>query len=386
MRPLGPWPADRQVAVAVSGGADSLCLAFLLRGWSKPNRTPLALVVDHGLRPASGHEAATTVATLTRLGLRSRLLSLSLSGGPGLQARARTARHAVLAEACADAGLPDLLLGHHRDDQEETIAMRARAGSGPNGLAGMSAVSERHRLRIVRPLLSVRSTRLRATLRAAGLPWVEDPSNSDPRFERSRLRASAGGVGVAAGELTREAEAAWLARHVKLHEAGFGVLAPGPVPAAALSRLLQTISGRVHPPRRAEVERLANRPGPATLHGARLVEAGRLGPGLLVCREVAAMSGPVPAVAGTMWDDRFRLVSAVPLGWTLGPFPGSGRTRQSFPAVVEATLPALFDECGRLQAAPQAGIFDEDREIDVIFAPVVPNAPSFFTNARHSEP
>ena len=386
MRPLGPWPTDREVAVAVSGGADSLCLAYLLQDWSGAHRPPLALVVDHGLRSGSGDEAATTVATLIRLGLPYRLLSLSLGGGPGLQARARAARHAVLAEACAEAGLPDLLLGHHRDDQEETIAMRARAGSGPDGLAGMSAVSERHRMRIVRPLLSVRSTRLRATLRAAGLSWVEDPSNADPRFERARLRASPGRVVATAGGLRRAEEAAWLARHVTWHEAGFAVVAPGPMPPVALSRLLQTISGRMHPPPRAEVERLADRPGPATLHGARLLEAGRLGPGLLVCREAAAMSGSVPAVAGTVWDGRFRLVSAVPCGWRLGSFSRSGRTRRSFPAAVEATLPALFDERDMLQAAPQAGIVDEKREIDVIFAPLLPNAPSFFTNARHSEP
>ena len=385
MRPLGPWPADRQVAVAVSGGADSLCLALLVRGWAATGRSPFALVVDHGLRAGSDREAAAAVAVLAGLKIGSRVLSLGMTAGAGLQARARDVRHAALTAACAEAGLPDLLLGHHRDDQDETLAMRARAGSGPDGLAGMSLLSERHRVRLVRPLLSVRSARLRATLRAAGVSWVEDPSNADPRFERARLRGRVGWEVAAERAPARNADADWLARHVVLHEAGFALLPPGPVPAAVLSRLLQTIAGRKHPPPRAAVEKLAAWPAPATLHGARLIKAGRLGPGMVICREAAAMAGPVPAVTGAVWDRRFRLISAVPHGWMLGPFIGQAARRpRLLPGPVRETLAALYDATGSLQAAPHAGIVSDTREIEVIFTPALPAAPSFFTIGRQS--
>ena len=137
MHALGPFLADGSgpppVAVAVSGGGDSLCLAWLARHW-RP--TLLALVVDHGLRADSAQEARWTVERLRHMGLTARLLTLTdLPYGPGIAARARQARYAALAQACHDAGCVDLLLGHQADDQAETACMRERAGSGPDGLA-----------------------------------------------------------------------------------------------------------------------------------------------------------------------------------------------------------------------------------------------------------
>ncbi len=381
MRDLGPWSAHRPIAVAVSGGADSLALAFLIRNWSP--FSPLALVVDHRLRASSAGEAAVTRATLARLGVPSRLLLLDLPAGPRLQERARRARHAALADACAQAGLLDLALGHQGADQTETVRMRARAGSGPDGLAGMARISERNHLRLLRPLLGMSPPRLRATLRLAGLPWVEDPSNRDPRFERARLRADPGPTPCTPAS-TRERDAAWLARHVTLHEAGFAILPPGPVPSSALSRLLQTLSGHEHPPGRAETERLAQDPHPATLHGVRLLAAGRLGKGLIACREPAAMARPVLATPGAIWDNRFRLgQGAVPLTWTMGALGQHRCKATSLPSAVLRSLPALYDENGTLQAAPLAGIHHLLHEIDVMFAPLLPIAPSFFTSPCH---
>ena len=131
---LGPFGPGRHVAVAVSGGADSMALAVLAAGWGRP----LALVVDHGLRQASAAEAEATLRRLHERGIPARLLMLhGLRPGPALQARARAARYGALTAACEEAGLVDLLLGHHGGDQAETIAMRRAAGSGPAGLAGM---------------------------------------------------------------------------------------------------------------------------------------------------------------------------------------------------------------------------------------------------------
>ena len=382
MRPLGPWAENRAVAVAVSGGADSLALALLVRRWSD---NLLALIVDHGLRPSSAAEAMQTRDTLTRLGIPARILTLHLAPGTRLQERARHARHAALAEACNEAGFLDLLLGHHATDQDETIRMRARAGSGPAGLAGMSALSERPHLRLVRPLLPLRPERLRATLHDAGVSWIDDPSNHNPRFERARQRADPNPASHQAPPHDRTPDAEWLARHVAIHEAGFALLPPGPIPPGALSRTLQVISGREHPPPRAAIARLASDPGPATLHGVRLLPAGRFGPGLIACREPASLGAPIAAEPGVTWDRRYRLrAPAFPTGWTFGPLATTpNNVPAELPTAILPTLPAIRDDAGRLRAVPHLGIPNDDDEIRVIFSPNLPIAPSFFMPLRH---
>ena len=388
MRGLGPWPAGPPVAVAVSGGADSLALALLVRNWSPV--PPLALVVDHRVRDGSTGEALRTIATLDRLAIPSRLLTLDgLHPGSRLQERARAARHAALARACAADGLLDLLIGHHRADQDETIRMRARASSGPAGLAGMAMISERNALRLIRPLLDVPPERLRATLRAASIPWVEDPANRDPRFERARIRLAPKNPLGPAVRPDHAAQADWLARHIAIHEAGWALLPRAPLPPAALSRLLQSLAGAEHPPGRAATERLARDPRPATLHGIRLMDAGRFGPSrsaLIACREPDAMQAACPARPATLWDGRFRLCASVSPGWTIGPL-GHERPHRGtpeLPGAVLPSLPALRDPAGRLRAVPHLGLYDPLHEIDVIFSPHLPLAPSFFINADHS--
>jgi tRNA(Ile)-lysidine synthase len=176
MARLGPWRADRAIAVAVSGGADSLCLAVLAARWGKP----FALVVDHGLRQDSAAEADLTTSRLAAIGIPSRKLPLrGLAPGPGLAARARAARYAALTEAAKASGHIDILLRH-------------QAGSGQAGLAGMAAIAFSSQSRLVRPLLGLPPARLRATLRAAGLAWVDDPSNTDPSSARARVREALG--------------------------------------------------------------------------------------------------------------------------------------------------------------------------------------------------
>ncbi|WP_306417738.1 tRNA lysidine(34) synthetase TilS, partial [Gluconacetobacter azotocaptans] len=223
MARLGPWVPDRTpggpdmppVGIAVSGGADSLCLAFLAARWRRAVR---ALVVDHRLRAESAHEALLTLDRLRDLGIPADLLVLEgLRRGPGLADRARRARYAALTRACRQAGIIDLLLGHHADDQAETILIRRRAASGPDGLAGMAWISSTADLRLVRPLLGFGKERLRATLRHAGLAWIEDPSNADVRAERARVRGALAGDPERAELARRSAARAGRARMVADH-------------------------------------------------------------------------------------------------------------------------------------------------------------------------
>ena len=182
MAALGPFEPAPRIAAGVSGGADSMALALLADAWARERGgSLLALVVDH--RPAPGVGQARRRRRwrgLAHSASRRRLLAIDgLAGGPALAERARSARFAVLEAACAEAGILHLLLGHHAGDQAETLLIRALGGSGPAGMAGMAALVETRRLRLLRPLLAVPPARLRATLAAAGVTWIEDPSNVD---------------------------------------------------------------------------------------------------------------------------------------------------------------------------------------------------------------
>ncbi|MBR0648012.1 tRNA lysidine(34) synthetase, partial [Plastoroseomonas hellenica] len=182
MAPLGPFGSAPRLAAGVSGGPHSLALALLADAWAKARGGHLlALIADHGLRPGSGAEAARVATRLRTCGIETRILALGLPPGPGLHERARVARLAALLGACGAAGAPWLLLGHHRDDQTETLLARALAGSGPDGLAAMPALRAAPEALILRPLLGQPPARLEAVVAAAGLAPERDASNADPR-------------------------------------------------------------------------------------------------------------------------------------------------------------------------------------------------------------
>lgn len=395
MQDFAPFAADRRIAVAVSGGADSLCLAWLAVRWGMP----LALIVDHGLRQGSAAEAALTRARLAGFGVPARILRLTgLAAGPGLAARARCARYAALTTACRSEGLTDLLLGHHARDQAETLLLRRGRGSGPAGLAGMAAVRETEWLRLLRPLLSVPPGRLRATLRMAEVAWVEDPSNDDARAARTAARrhladpngtgAETQRLGAAArrhGEARRGAAhriAAALAAQAVIRPEGFVVLPRQPWPADAFAALLRIVAGAPYPLARAGVETLAADPRPATLGGVRLLGAGRLGrrgqDDLLLVREAAAMQPPVNATPDAIWDGRFRLLArgTLPPETRIGAVGADAprlRSATDLPAAILETLPALRI-AGGLVAVPLIG-YDRgyfDGRVSVVFSPPEP--------------
>jgi len=366
MQALAPWPETRRVAIGVSGGPDSLCLARLARSWGDP----FGIIVDHGLRHDSAEEARGAASRLAEMGVPSRILTLtSLAPGPGLAARARAARYAAFTQIMGETGLSDLLLGHHADDQAETLLMRRGAASGPSGLAGMAASVEKAAYRLVRPLLGIPGGMLREHLRQAGIGWAEDPGNSNGVATRSRLRLELAGDPGTRDSLRSEAiregkaraaretaTAAILARRATLYPEGYALLSPGSIEAPALGALLRGIAGHAHAPGTEAVARLARKPRPATLGGVRLLPAGRLGEGLLLVREESAMQAPVAAVPGAVWDGRFRIAAgeALPHGATLGAL-GRDSTRlcgrSHLPQAVLCTLPGLR-VAGELLAIP----------------------------------
>lgn len=184
--------------IAVSGGPDSTALLLLAARWAKRlKKSPrlLAVTVDHGLRAEAKAEAASVKRLARQFNVPHRTLRWRGSKpATGLQEAARTARYGLLAQTAVRAGLAHVLTAHTLDDQAETVLFRLARGSGLAGLAGMAPVSllpggHGDRIFLVRPLLAVPKSRLIATLRAARIAFSEDPSNSDPRFTRARLRA-----------------------------------------------------------------------------------------------------------------------------------------------------------------------------------------------------
>jgi tRNA(Ile)-lysidine synthase len=327
MAALEPFERRPGVAVAVSGGADSLALCLLTAEWAAARGgAALGLHVDHALRRGSDLEAERVRRWLTARGIACHVLRWTHEAiSSRLQERAREARLDLLQRACREAGILHLLLAHHRRDQAETVAMRALRG-GAAGLAGMPSVREIQGLRLLRPLLGVEPARLRATLRLRRQPWIEDPSNADPRFERARLRRSPGfthevwlarAAEAISPRLDLEAECRrLLACSASLHPLGFArqnwlalAAAPQAIAVATLARLIMTIGGgRYPPPRLATIALLraleAGKMGAATLGGCQIA---RQGPRLVVTREPGRLrdAAPLAQMTGRMWDGRF---------------------------------------------------------------------------------
>jgi tRNA(Ile)-lysidine synthase len=372
---LGPFERQPTLAVAVSGGADSLCLALLAHDWAcGRGGIVTALIVDHGLRPESTREAATVAQMLEAHRIPSVILRWDgAKPKQGVQALAREARYRLLFGWCREHGALHLLLGHQRDDQIETMVLREERGSGPDGLAGMSAVVEHPDCRVLRPLLDVPGARLRATLRARGWDWIEDPSNRNPAFARVRVRAALAGTDrtgpIEAGRARIAAEretAKLLAKSVAIYAEGYAVVdlarwqtASRDLARRALVRLVLTLGGGAYAPRTERLEpvlaaMLEGKLGRGrTLGGCRLVDRGSH---VFVCREPGRTQSPMPIAAGRQgWDDRFvvDIQGAVPQDSRLGALGDAGwrailaarpEIREKSPLFpVPTTLPAVFD-------------------------------------------
>jgi tRNA(Ile)-lysidine synthase len=266
--PGGPWPAVELVprllarcsfppagealTCAVSGGADSTALAVLAVA---AGCRVFVVHVDHGLRPGSEAEADRVEVLAARLGSGFRAVTVSVGAGPNLEARARTARYAVLP--------PDVATGHTADDQAETILINLLRGAGLEGLAGMRPGPRR-------PLLALRRWETRALCDAAGLDVLDDPSNADRRFLRNRVRHELLPLLAELSErdpvpiLTRQAEhlrdAADLVSDLALRldpdDARQLAAAPRALASAAIRRRLRPTGPDHHPPDSATVARV----------------------------------------------------------------------------------------------------------------------------------
>lgn len=188
--PIGP------LAVGVSGGSDSTALLLFAAEWaSDRGREIVAATVDHGLRPEAEAEAAGVAALCRTIAVRHDTLRWRPAvGSRTSMAAARTARQKLLVSWATGSGARRLALAHTANDRAETFLMRLRAGSGWWGLSGPmpSAPSPAwpagREVRLIRPLLWAGRHELMALLRARRQPWVDDPTNEAPAYERTRAR------------------------------------------------------------------------------------------------------------------------------------------------------------------------------------------------------
>jgi tRNA(Ile)-lysidine synthase len=333
------------IALAVSGGADSLALMHLANEWCRREgrELPLAVTVDHGLRSSSAEEARDVHTWAQQAGIQHTTLKWQHDGPTAnLQSVARQARYSLIGNWMRTTAVETLATGHTADDQAETFLMRLARGSGLEGLSGMKALgpfpsATQTGLMMARPLLGFSHARLVETLRARNLPWIEDPSNDDMRFLRVQVRKlmpQLASLGITAGRLTdtaahlsranslvgdlareieEQAVEAWPWGYVLLDARRLGN-APEELACRVLARTLKAVGGAEYPPEFSQtmsvLEWLRDPEGVAgrTLGGCRLARRpeGRV----LVCREDAALERDDPvcivrAGEAAIWDGRF---------------------------------------------------------------------------------
>ena len=399
---LGPnFPTN--IALAVSGGGDSMAMLNLAAGWARVYGVKLwVATVDHGLRPESASEAAMVADECATLGLHhNTLIWKGWDGTNNLQDAARQARLDLLQDwsgLCAH-----LLMAHTQDDQAETVLMRLIRGSGVDGLSGMAAKRRLLRrsglqqrppgwpprkgdalddpgpLTVLRPLLGVQRAALRHYCTTLKIPFVDDPSNDDERFSRVRMRRLIKDEGWDVARLARTADQMARARKVLMADAetAFATLnraqfAEGGyvsfdrdglaqvLPEIALrvfAMALSQISGSPYRPRLSALEDVIDivvAGGTATLQGCLLTaDKDRI----VICRELQAVTARCSTQE--LWDDRWALhgphaaaLQIGPLGDALSDCPDWRST--GHPRAALRVSPAIWHD-NRLIAAPLAG-------------------------------
>jgi tRNA(Ile)-lysidine synthase len=353
------------LAVAFSGGGDSLALLLLAKAWADGHgRRLLALTVDHGLNPASAGWTSRCAEIAERLDLPFRALRWEGDKpATGLPAAARAARHALLADAAREAGAKVILFGHTADDLAEAAAMRAEGSTVPDAAewSPSPAWPEGRGLFLLRPMLGLGRAEIREGLTARGETWIDDPANEDLRFARSRARilpargeadhAERGGEDLVRGlPSTAFGDPA-------LHPRWGGLRLPSSAPARHVAAACLCAGGTSRPPRTDKLDRLvahlrSGKPFTATLAGARIESDGDAAVFMRDSGRSGLVEQRFPGAKARVWDGRFEIVADAPvmvrpLKGLLKQLPKAQQAvLGSIPAAARQTLPAIFGEDG----------------------------------------
>jgi tRNA(Ile)-lysidine synthase len=369
---------ERHVALAVSGGSDSMAMLRLAAQWSKDSVKLTVLTVDHGLRREAAAEAAQVAAWCVALSIDHQTLRWQgEKPKTGVQAKARAARYDLMAAWCIRNRVSWLLTAHTQDDQAETVFMRQARTNTVESLAGIWETSAWGDVGIMRPLLSQRRADLRDFLNRVGQPWIDDPSNQDEKFERIRARKALSEdrivelaqIAIEAGRAARVLESsakAWLAQNLAIFPEGYGT-----VPRVAFCALEAELQRRV-------LQQLVqgfgagNRVDPGELtHLSGWIAGGglsrrTLGGAVIACRKEIMLVGReagrisptavlVPDSGETLWDGRFS-VTAPPQSKIVPAVILKGfARRKDIPSFVQGSLPVIVMGNGTT-AIPRLGV------------------------------
>lgn len=386
-----PFDIKGPVAVAVSGGPDSMALLALAQQWAHNENVPLtALTVDHQLRAEAKAEAAMVAAWCAAHDISHHTLVWERDAAPcgNLQAAARNARYALMGAWCVANKVEALAVAHHADDQAETLLMRLARGSGVDGLAAMAAeatwpVAQEGAPRLLRPLLGVRRAALEAFCQAHDLPVVRDPSNEDASYDRVATRQTIAALDLDVERLTRTARlmaeekaaldwateqalgaVAEISPHgfICFNRTAFGSL-PAALAGRVLRRALSLLVAGDYPPRKDALLRLQQAVCAGqghTLAGVGLSPDGKLSP------EHPAKPLDLPVGQACPWDARFTFAAAES-GWRVLARADLVASRFSsaqidqistLPAAVRGALPVLIGPDGQ----PHLPTFGEKHE------------------------
>ncbi len=340
--------SGESVAVAVSGGADSLALTLMLAEWCRENNIPLtALTIDHGLRAEAAEEARQVARWLKKHDILHKTFKWQGDKPESnIQDQARLARYRLMGQWCQANNVSKLFLAHHQGDQAETFLIRLFRGSGVAGLSAMKGMSDfpvplpgplieenGGQIIICRPLLSVPKERLEATLQHLDQPWIEDPSNQNTTFTRVKVRnllresdiegLNAERMAQTAARMARvqsllQSLTAELAQDcVSYYPEGYIEVKIKPLMAAheeitlrCLASLTRTISGGQFAPRLARLETLNDRLKGREFAG-QTIGGCLISPlqddRIMISREVAAIKDilNLEREASALWDGRF---------------------------------------------------------------------------------
>ena len=418
MSQFGIAPRTR-LAVAVSGGADSMALALLLARWAPSRNIEIhALTVDHQLRKTAADEADQVARWLEDKNIGHDVLKWNegvhlqgLDSSP--QSAAREGRYRLMTEWCNANNFSYLLVAHHADDQVETFMMRLARGSGVDGLAAMRPVVVRDGVEILRPLLDFKKVQLVEFCRDNQQDWIEDPSNDSDKSTRVRFRKSLEMLereGLTPERLlattrhmqrARDAIDSAVSRFLEDSCAAseYGVVrmsaealaqVPDEVGLRALSRVLCYVSGSDYGPRFESLENLYERSvrrpwDDTTLHGCAIVRDNTV---LVFFREAARIAEDVSIEVGQtkIWDGRYRVTLKAggesspravftvsrftPLAWRSLRGTSFAASIENVPQRVRETLPAIYDAEG-LAGIPHAKFLRSDlrESLQVSLAP-----------------
>jgi tRNA(Ile)-lysidine synthase len=393
--PLTFLPSARHMAVALSGGVDSLVTLHHLRRAVPQGTVISALYINHHQRAASSMEAKIIQRWCQNLGVP--FCSLDLNEPMNSDAATlRRARYRAMITWCHAHHHPVLITGHHRDDQNETFLIAAQRGSGLDGLAGMRPTHTWWGIQVVRPLLMVTKEQIVAEARALGLRWIEDPSNEKMSFLRNRLRAALMDtphhLETTIGALTATRDYfdhhvdAFFRQHIQIFPEGYITLPypaliaqDGEIARRVLKQALRLISGKAVDPRFARLSRatwaLYQTPKQTlSLHGCIVTSTPEK---ILIYREAQAIDPtPLPADQPHLWDQRFFCQANEPSAyWAALGAEGYESIRPHLKAkqrplryAVALTQPALWStEDRRVLAAPTLDYAPEERTLRVFF-------------------